>query len=182
MSDPSSPPTQPLTEAEPYEDTFMVSHQQTALGEHELDKIRAYFKEQIRPGGDLSDPDGTMARIWMGRLLADAGLSRQMLARAEAEAERLRTKYASLQKVHEIINDAHEYKSIKVYELTDQLDAMEPKFKAVQEFATSEPEQTGHCGSPSHTHWCHRHAHMEAREQVSRALGLDQDGRGQADA
>jgi hypothetical protein len=91
-----------------------------------------------------------------------------------SEVKRLRVEYASLSKVYKIINDAHEYKSIKVYELTDLVDAMEPKLKAVTEFVTSEPEQTGHCGSMGHTSWCHRHAHMEAREQVSRALGLDQ--------
>lgn len=98
------------------------------------------------------------------------------------EVDRLRTKLESLSKVYKIINDAHEYKSIQVYEMGDRLDDMEPKLKAVTEFATSEPEQTGHCGSPSHTHWCHRHAHMEAREQVSRALGLDQSGEGQTNA
>ena len=83
-------PTQPLTEGEPFEDGFMVSHQQALLDEIELDKIRRYFKEHVQPGGDLSDPDGTMPRVWMGRLLADAGLSRQMLSRLRAENTALR--------------------------------------------------------------------------------------------
>lgn len=143
MSDPSSQPTQPLTD-------------------DELADIarRADIADSI----DYVCDEATM----------------KDLRRLLAEVDRLRTKNASLSKVYKIINDAHEYKSIKVGELIEQVDAMEPKLKAVQEFVDSEPEQTGHCGSPSHTHWCHRHAHMEAREQVSRALGLDQDGRGQA--